>query len=328
MKNTIKITVGALLVFSAGMLISQAILKSKNKTAKHPHFDENKKCNYLYLNPLRCEGSIISERTALARIEKDVKDLVNKKIRTGEAKDISVYYRDLHNGPIISINEDTLFTPASLLKVPIMLMYYKMAEVNPKILEAKTGKDYEPTAEMNVTDINQSIKAHTEYTIQELIDKMIKYSDNRSKQLLLLYLEEINPDFDLYLQTINDLGIITDPNKIDDFISVKTQASIYRVLYNAAYLNNEMSEKALKLLTQAEFSEGIAAGIPSHIPIAHKFGDRIGTNGEIQRHDCGIVYVPDNNYLICVMTRGWDANKLSNSIKEISKMIYTESVSN
>jgi beta-lactamase class A len=46
----------------------------------------------------------------------------------------SIYYRDFKNGPWILINGEETFTPASLLKVPIMIALYKLAETNPAIL--------------------------------------------------------------------------------------------------------------------------------------------------------------------------------------------------
>lgn len=323
MKTIAKISFGTIVIFSAGLLTSRVIFRPSHKS--HSKFDE-KKCEFKFLNPLRCENVLVSDKTELAPLRKKLEDYIQTKIAIGEAKNISIYYRDLHNGPIITINEDFLFSPASLLKVPIMIMYLKIAETNPEILNTKIGKDFEPRDNLNVEELSKSIQPKTEYTILELIEKMIIYSDNRSKDLLLLHIQEINPDFDLYLQTINDLGIIADPNKIDDFISVKAMSSIFRVLYNGAYLNNEMSEKALNLLSKVEFSQGLRAGVPSHIPIAHKFGDRMQDDKEIQRHDCGIVYAPNQNYLLCLMTKGWEKEKITNIIQEISKIIYTETV--
>jgi hypothetical protein len=43
-----------------------------------------------------------------------------------------------------------------------------------------------------------------------------------------------------------------------------------------------------------------------------------------QLHDCGIVYFPDNPYIICVMTRGDDVNELAPVVAHISKMVYDE----
>ncbi len=63
--------------------------------------------------------------------------------------------------------------------------------------------------------------------------------------------------------------------------------------------------------------------------IAQKFGERTlikKINGnvvaELELHDCGEVYRPDHNYLLCIMTRGNNFTKMANAIKDISKTVY------
>ncbi len=85
-----------------------------------------------------------------------------------------------------------------------------------------------------------------------------------------------------------------------------------------------MSAKALTYLVNSEFKEGIAGGVPSEIKVAHKFGERTLSADLKHLHDCGIVYYPDNPYILCVMTRGNNYQELSNIIKTISKMTYDE----
>ena len=86
-----------------------------------------------------------------------------------------------------------------------------------------------------------------------------------------------------------------------------------------------MSEKAIALIADADYNKGIEAGVPVDIEVAHKFGEReFETGGLKQFHDCGIVYYPNNPYLLCVMTRGWAIDKLQDTISTISKMVYEE----
>lgn len=100
-----------------------------------------------------------------------------------------------------------------------------------------------------------------------------------------------------------------------------------RVLFNATYLNDANSEKALVLLSKATFDKGLTAGVPSTIVVSHKFGEHVngadGVINSVELHDCGIVYYPKNPYLLCVMTRGKNINDLQNTIKEISNTVYT-----
>jgi hypothetical protein len=110
-----------------------------------------------------------------------------------------------------------------------------------------------------------------------------------------------------------------------EFRSILTYASFFRVLYNASYLGADLSERALGLLAQAEFRSGIVEGVPAAVPVAHKFGEhRDDAAGKVQLHDCGIVYVPQHPYLLCVMTRGSSFEHLDDAIASISRAVYEQ----
>ena len=78
-----------------------------------------------------------------------------------------------------------------------------------------------------------------------------------------------------------------------------------------------------KLLSKAEFNEGLVAGVPQNITVAHKFGERNFNNQTFQLHDCGVIYAK-RPYLLCIMTKGPDFKDLSSAIKQISSKVYTE----
>jgi beta-lactamase class A len=151
---------------------------------------------------------------------------------------------------------------------------------------------------------------------------MIVYSDNASKELLHRHLESISPG--ILQQTFIDLGIALQKPDGSNYITVKTYASLFRGLFNASYLNREMSQYALELLASVEFPNGIVAGLPSGTVVAHKFGFLDLQPDERQLHDCGIVYHTKTPYLLCVMTRGKDPEEISSIIGKISKAVYDE----
>jgi hypothetical protein len=157
------------------------------------------------------------------------------------------------------------------------------------------------------------------YSVSELITLMIRDSDNNATLLLNQLLGSEKTQF-----TYSDLGI-KPPTNQNYSVTVRTYASFFRILYNATYLNREYSDKALHLLTESAFTKGLRAGVPTSIPIAHKFGERTILEGqENQLHDCGIVYYPGRPYLLCVMTRGSDYENMADAIKTISSIIYKE----
>ena len=280
------------------------------------------KQNYKYINPLlECDSEAISKDKILNKLRDNISFIINQQKSIKNISFASVYYRDLNNGPWFGINEKEYFSPASLIKVPLMMAYYKEAENNPEILikEITNTKDYDPS-QQNFAPTN-FLQKDQNYTVDQLIDQMIIYSDNIAYQLLLE-----NIDNNLVYKVYADLGVDISKAQEDpagNILSVKDYGSFFRILYNSSYLDRTMSEKALSLLTKTTFDKGLVAGIPQNVTIAHKFGERRYVNtGEHQLHDCGIVYNEKTPYMICIMTRGNNFENLENVIKQISKTIY------
>ena len=310
------LSLGILLGFSGSALLKH--LSNNKESSKSPQ-------DYNYLtNPLLECDKFEQSNIRLGLVKFKIEKYIDGKIKDGSVNTISVYIRDLNNGSWVGINEKEEFAPASLLKVPIMIAFLKMAEKEPGLLNKKiryaNGQNLKDlTAEIPP---NKTIEPGNAYSVNELIENMIVYSDNTSKNLLLLNIDEedLNQVYvDLSLQVP---GIRTP----QDFMSVKDYASFFRILYNASYLNREMSERALELLIKADFQDGLVAGVPKNIKITHKFGERETSSGEKQLHDCGIVYYPKSPYVIIVMTKGKDLSILKGIISDISRITYEHKV--
>lgn len=256
-------------------------------------------------------------------LENDLRSLIKEKIDANQASDISVYIRDLNNGPWFGVGEDDKFAPASLLKLPVMMAYFKKAESEPDFLNKKIEFSHNfPLAVQNIKPA-QAIEVGKSYSIGELVERMIEYSDNQA-----LFLLEENQDSKFIYQTMEDLGLpIPTQSSPDGELSVKDYATLFRVLFNASYLNREFSEKALEILAKANFDKGISAVIGKDIITADKFGERQLSNGERQLHDCGIIYYPNSPYLMCIMTKGTDNSQLESIIQDITRKIHREILS-
>ncbi len=254
-------------------------------------------------------------------IKQDIENLLNEKTSHSNYNPIGVYFRDLsYGGATFGIHSDTFFTPASLFKLPLMMAYFKKAETNPDFLQKKIvyTADKNTNSSEHFKDI-EYIKPGQNYTIQELIEHMIINSDNEATLLLMENIDQKTTN-----QTYFDLGIVipeNDPNA--EFVTVKNYASFFRILYNSTYLNEEFSAKALSILLQANFSQGLTKQLPPNTKVAHKFGERSDMDKQVkQLHDCGIIYYPHHPYVLCVMTKGDDFEQMAQMIQNISKTVY------
>ncbi len=280
--------------------------------------------NYHYINEsLGCKPSQVIRKGLYTELSLELEDYIKSQNENGNSNLVSVYFRDFGGGPTFGINTDEYFAPASLLKVPLLVSILSLAEDNPKLLEEKTSYQTLATHLTQTTEVPE-LKPNTMYTIKELLERMIIYSDNISFWLLQDYLDRRYPDKFVVSDTMKELGIISPRTGDEKTITVRGYASIFRQLYNASYISSEMSELALDLMTRSIYAYGLVSGVPNSFRVAHKFGELGLPNGEKQLHDCGIIYFPKNPYLLCVMTKGTDSQKLTRIIQEISTMVYKE----
>lgn len=277
---------------------------------------------YSLINPLlECEIGTLPQENAFIEVKSSVEDVLNELKDKTAIEDASIYLRDLNGGASFGINEEEEFSPASLLKLPVLMAYYKQAEGDKSLLSKKVTAEIE--TDLNTKESFRSqgvIQEGKEYSISDFLRAMIVSSDNNAMRILME-----NLSLEIQDKVYKDLGLhVPGTADLNDFMTVKDYASFFRILYNASYLTPEYSEHALKLLTEVEFKEGLVAGVPSDIKVAHKFGERTFGDEKKQLHDCGIVYLEDRPYLLCIMTRGTDYNALSEGIEVLSRHIYQE----
>lgn len=276
---------------------------------------------YKFTNPLLdIEPKRYIGAKEFSSLEDQLQNYIDDQKTKGNLKQGSLYFRDLKNGPWLAINEKEPFSPASLLKLPVMIAYLKQAEQDKTLLSRQVKNEGVMEGTTPAFKQSETLEKGKTYTIEQLIEQMITQSDNTALSLL-----EKNIDNSLIDKVTLDLGMTTATDQTpEDFLTVKEYASLYRVLYNSSYLNREMSEKALEILSKSVFQQGIRGRMPDNVAVAHKFGERDLGDGIKQLHDCGIVYYPNHPYLFCIMTRGYDYQKLAAVIQDISHQVFQE----
>lgn len=319
------ILITSTLVFAvATIILASALYRQHSRTDKKITRDLGKE--FVYTSPiLDCEETRQSKDTAINY--QDLSSETERLAKQNGLSSFSVYYRDLNNGPWVGINEKNTFAPASLMKTPLLIAFLKHVERKPELLdfEVVASQEYFDLALKQNFDLTTKIEKGQAYTLRQVAEIMIQDSDNVATIILSKYI--IEKDFNDLLHAIG----LTIENKGQDVdIRVKDFAGFFRVLYNASYLDREMSELALSILAGSTFKDGIVAGINPNISVAHKYGERSieekQTSGvvvkERQFHDCGIVYHPSSPYILCIMTKGKDFSKETHFIQDVSSFIY------
>ncbi len=309
-----------ILGFAVGSLYFIQSAKTKTGGTK----TDNEKCKYSLISPLRC-GDDVPAQTEYSVFKKELLEELDNEVTKGRLTAAALYFRDLNNGPTFYFNEQLEFAPMSLLKLPMMIAVYKYAESDPKMLEEKLHTPSAFGQNEQIMEPGKTLAPDTDYTVDEIVHYMIAYSDNRAIDMLSVWLDEKGENHEIIRRTLSDLGIVGYESSLNTSqITVKQYASLFRILYNASYLNAAMSEKALAVLRASEFKEGLSGKLPNDLRVAHKFGVRAFNEGEQQLHDCGIVYFEPSPYMICIMTRGKDYKNLSDYIQRTSAKIFAE----
>ncbi len=195
-----------------------------------------------------------------------------------------------------------------------------MAEDNPSILENELVYKGQEVIDQNIIP-DEKITPGKKYKIDYLLYRMIALSDNAAFELLALSMPS-----DILKKVHYDLGIpFPEEATQTDFMNVRSYSSLFRVLYNSSYLTRHYSNLALIKLIEAQYDNGLRAGVPKKVEIAHKFGvKQIENEKKVQLHDCGIIYHKVNPYVLCIMTKGNDIKNQEKIISSISKTVYDE----
>lgn len=270
-----------------------------------------------------CEPVVIS-KVPYASLKQRLTDYVEQKKTDGVLIDAGIYFRDLESGPHFGVNEYANYAAASLLKLPLVVQYLMLAEEDPGLLKLQLvvppGMDplynviYRPS---------ETLIPGSAHSVDDLLHRTMAYSDNVSFMMLRQYLIDRYGSESFILESYRQLGLVPEVVDRDPVISVSRYASMFKLIHSASVLSANMSEKLVLIMAEPGFDVGLVRGVPKTVPVAHKFGE-MARDDVVQLHDCGIVYFPDNPYVLCVMTRGHTHHDLEKIIGEISGMVYAE----
>ncbi len=248
-----------------------------------------------------------------------IRDYLRQLIKDQEGNfDISIYFEFYNSGANISINPDLKLWPASLTKLPVAMVVMKKVESGAWHLDDELvllEQDIDPKS----GDLYKANSVGTRFTIEELLKKLLVDSDNTAYRILYRNIEAND-----FTTLIDEIGLQELFDK-DGKIATKEYSRLLRALYFSTYLNEDDSEKIIKLLITSSFNKYLSSGLPAGVEFSHKYGENVDYN---LFSDSGIVYVQNRPYVLSVMMQakkndasvnGEAAEKI---MKDISAKIY------
>jgi beta-lactamase class A len=321
---TLAVLALSLLTAAAGAGSGWLLSRWLRRAPRTPMREVRQAAGYTYINPLlECEiAQPFLGQQELSSFKQKVLDLLDQARQKGRIEEAAVYFRQLNEWPWFGINDEKPFAPASLLKIPLAMAFYRAAERDPTLMDVALRFDGE-------RDLNQlqhfrpaqSLWPGREYRVRELITHLLVNSDNNAANLLMR-----QHPWDEYRSIFRAL-VPAHAGGEESRLSVREYSGFLRVLYNASYLTPRDSEELLRFLTQSAFTRGIVAGVPPQVAVASKQGEaslREEDRSIVQLHEFGLVYHPRRPYLLGIMTRGDDFGVLASVLEEVSAFIFRE----
>lgn len=260
----------------------------------------------------------------------DIESSINTLIQTFRG-DVGVYARNLKTGAEISIQADSLFPTASMIKVPIMLSLFQRIEDG--------GLSYDSnfvwTADLvNYEDdgILSAFKDSAEISLSKVISLMITYSDNLASlwcQQLSGGGLEINKWLDANGFSNTRMNSRT-PDRQDDWkkygwgqTTPREMAGLVTLIHEDKAVSSWASEEMYRYLTRIYWDGEALSVIPRTVQVASKQGAVSASRSEVV-----LVNAPSGDYVFCIITNhqedtSWgDDNEGFVLLREISRLLW------
>jgi beta-lactamase class A len=242
---------------------------------------------------------------------------------------------DLRSGDTLSIRGTERFPTASIIKLPILVeVFHQMRHGRLRWEDPLVMLDAD---RVGGAGLIQHFRPPHQLTIGDAATMMISISDNTATNLIIdkvgirgvnLRMDSLGlPNTELYAKVF-----LRARTSIDTAGSARyglgsttpvEMATILARLYRGELVSDTASRRMIDLLKLQQVRDRIPRLLPPGTTVAHKTGEV-----DDSRNDCGIVFVPDHEYVFCALTRQnvdrrWSFdNEALVLIAELSRFVY------
>ncbi|HSC45276.1 MAG TPA: serine hydrolase [Candidatus Acidoferrum sp.] len=275
-------------------------------------------------------ASALAQNAKLAVAESSIQ----KRIAASGAE-VAVYFKTLDGRSDWSTRADDSFHAASTMKIPVMIeLFHQVQQGKLKLDDALTVKNEfrsivdGSSYSLSAADDSDSGLYQAEgqpRSLRDLCELMITSSSNLATNLLIekLGVQNIRATVHrLGADGMNVLRGVEDGKAFEKGLNNTTTAKALALLLQAIADGHAVDpascKEMLAILERQKFNEGIPAGLPSGIVVAHK-------TGEITKihHDAAIVYA-NHPFILVILVRGLPDKKDSSALMaDITRQLYS-----
>lgn len=255
-------------------------------------------------------GSSLSAQTVDRRLQQHISDLV--KDLHG---DIGVYVKNLRSGKVATVNADTIFPTASMVKVTILIGIQDKIEKGQ--LEYHQQLEYKDSLFYAGEDILGSFKSGEKIGLHKVMMLMLTTSDNTASLWLQSLagtgtrINEILDSLGLTYTRVNSRTPGREANRQQYGWAQTTpreMGTLMEKIYRGEVISKSASEKMIRLLGRNYNDEQAIAEIPPYIFVASKNGCVNASRSEIL-----LVMAPHGPYIFSVQTKNLQDQSWDNS---------------
>lgn len=225
-----------------------------------------------------------------------------------------IYIKNLKTGDVYAKNGHEIFEPASLYKV------WVMGTVFEKIKEGSIKENDKLTADIPVLNKKFNISSEDaefkegviNFSIKSAIEQMITISHNYAALALTEKVgsREVKEFMKRYGLVISKFGPPLKTTALE-------LGMFFEKLYRGEVIDQQYSQKMVDLLVRQKRNDRIPKYLPEGTLIAHKTGELPNI-----RNDGGIVYSPNGDFVIIILSETGDVTFASDTIAKISEASY------
>ena len=264
------------------------------------------------------------------KIDKKLHAKVEESIK-GFNGDIGIYIKNLRTGKTVSINADTIFPTASIVKVPILI------GVMDKIQRGELAYDstlvYKDSLLYEGADILGSFKNDEKVLLKKVMMLMLTTSDNTASLWLQSLagkgtrINELLDSFGLVATRVNSRTPGREGNRTQfgwGQTTPKEMGTIFEKIYRNEIFSAAACDRIMRSLGRNywDLNEAISQ-IPPYIEVFSKNGCVNASRSEVL-----LVNAPSNPYIFCIFTKNnkdtqWThANEAWTMARKISLMLW------
>lgn len=251
---------------------------------------------------LFCIGMLIP----FAQAQKADKKLTRKvsELVAGFKGEVGVFVKELRTGKTVSINADTVFPTASIVKIPILVGI--MDKINKGELQYHQDLVYKDSLFYAGSDILGSFKNNEHITLAKLIMLMLTTSDNTASLWLQSLagkgtrINELLDSAGLHLTRVNSRTPGREANRTEYGWGQTTpfeMAMLMEKIYNRTLISDSASNAMIRLLGRNYWDEQAISQIPTNVFVASKNGCVDASRSEV------LLVMAKRPYIFSVFTK-------------------------